>query len=349
MKLSVGIVGLPNVGKSTLFQALTKKPVDIANYPFCTIEPNVGIATVQDARLGKLAALFNPQKIIPAVVEFVDIAGLVRGAATGEGLGNKFLSHIREVASILHVVRCFEDSEVVHVDGAPDPLRDIETIRTELALKDMETVDRRIFDLQRDAKTGKKEAEEELEALSRIRTLLAEGKPISETPSDQPALAGLFLLSAKPVLYVLNAGGNNVSASLLKKLTGMDMSYIILNIKEEFDMAGLDESALAELGMKQKLGDLIKRSYELLGLATFFTAGSDEVRAWTIAKGARAPTAGAAIHSDFETKFIKAVVVPWDALVEKGGLAQAASRGLVRTEGKEYEVQDGDVIEFKHG
>jgi hypothetical protein len=342
MKLSVGIVGLPNVGKSTLFQALTKKPVDIANYPFCTIEPNVGIATVQDERLGKLAALFNPQKIIPAVVEFVDIAGLVRGAATGEGLGNKFLSHIREVASILHVVRCFEDSEVVHVDGAPDPLRDIDTIRTELALKDMETVDRRIFDLQRDAKTGKKEAQEALETLSKIRAELAGGLSITSAPQD------LFLLSAKPVLYVFNAQGD-ISASLKKKLQEMKLSFIVLNIKEELDMAGLDESALAELGMHPRLPELITRSYELLGLATFFTAGSDEVRAWTITKGATAPQAGAVIHSDFETKFIKAIVVPCDTLIQAGSLSQASSRGLVRTEGKEYEVQDGDVIEFKHG
>ncbi|MBI2452802.1 MAG: redox-regulated ATPase YchF [Parcubacteria group bacterium] len=341
MKLSVGIVGLPNVGKSTLFQALTKKAVDIANYPFCTIEPNVGIATVRDSRLEKLALLFNPQKTIPAIVEFVDIAGLVRGAAQGEGLGNKFLAHIREAASILHVVRCFEDPEITHVDGAPDPLRDIETIRTELALKDMETVDRKIFDLQRDAKTGKKEAEEELEVLSKVRTLLAEGQPIGDGPS--------YLLSAKPVLCVLNAGSGNVPASLIKKLGGMGISYIILNIKEEFDMAGLSEAALIELGLTPRLPELIAKSYELLGLITFFTAGSDEVRAWTIRKGTRAPGAGAAIHSDFETKFIKATVVPWDQLVESGSVAKAAARGLVRTEGKEYEVRDGDVIEFRHG
>src|SRR3989344_1729310 len=324
MKLSVGIVGLPNVGKSTLFQALTKKAVDIANYPFCTIEPNVGIATVQDARLEKLALVFNPQKTIPALVAFVDIAGLVR-----------------EAASILHVVRCFEDPEITHVEGAPDPLRDIETIRTELALKDMETVDRKIFDLQRDAKIGKKEAEEELEVLLRIRTLLAEGQPIGDGPS--------YLLSAKPVLCVLNAGGNNVSASLIKKLGGMGISYIILNIKEEFDMAGLSEAALIELGLTPRLPELIAKSYELLGLVTFFTAGSDEVRAWTIRKGTKAPGAGAAIHSDFETKFIKATVVPWDQLVESGSVAKAAARGIVRTEGKEYEVRDGDVIEFRHG
>ena len=341
MSFSVGIAGLPNVGKSTLFQALTKKPVDIANYPFCTIEPNVGVATVQDARLEKLARLFKPQKTVPAIVEFVDIAGLVKGAAAGEGLGNKFLSHIREVASILHVVRCFDDPTVTHVEGKPDPMRDIEIIRAELALKDMETIDRRMFDLQRDAKTGKKEAQEALEVLSKVRTELAGGLPI---PLVLPAL---FLLSAKPVLYVLNAQGD-ISASLKKKLQEMKLSFIVLNIKEEFDMAGLDESALAELGMKPRLPELIALAYELLGLATFFTAGSDEVRAWTIKKGARAPTAGAVIHSDFETKFIKAIVVPWDAFVDAGGLAQASSRGLVRTEGKEYEVQDGDVIEFKH-
>ncbi|MDO8655118.1 MAG: redox-regulated ATPase YchF [bacterium] len=343
MKLSVGIVGLPNVGKSTLFQALTKKPVDIANYPFCTIEPNVGIATVQDARLEKLSQLFKPEKTIPAIVEFVDIAGLVKGAATGEGLGNKFLSHIREVASVLHVVRGFKDSEITHVEGIPDPLRDIETIRTELAIKDMETVDRRIYDLQRDAKTGKKEAEEELEILSKVRTLLAEGKSIAESPSD------LFLLSAKPVLYVLNAEDKDIPASLRKKLGDMGMTFAVLNIKEEFDMAGLNEAGLAELGMTPRLPELIMKSYELLGLVTFFTAGSDEVRAWTIRRGAKAPEAGAAIHSDFETKFIKAMVVASDQLLESGSIAQAASRGLVRTEGKEYEVQDGDVIEFKHG
>ncbi|MBI4122818.1 MAG: redox-regulated ATPase YchF [Parcubacteria group bacterium] len=343
MKLSVGIVGLPNVGKSTLFQALTKKPVDIANYPFCTVEPNVGIATVQDARLEKLSQLFKPEKTIPAIVEFVDIAGLVKGAAAGEGLGNKFLAHIREVASILHVVRCFKDPEITHVEGAPDPLRDIETIRTELALKDMETVDRRMFDLQRDAKTGKKEVQEELEILSRARAALAEGKPIAEA---QP---NLHLLSAKPVLYVLNAESSDVSVSLRKKLESMDMSFIALNIKEEFDMAGLNEAGLTELGMAPRLPELIAKSYELLGLITFFTAGSDEVRAWTIRKETRAPTAGAVIHSDFETKFIKAMVVPSEQLLESESIASAASRGLVRTEGKEYEVQDGDVIEFKHG
>ncbi len=342
MKLSVGIVGLPNVGKSTLFQALTKKPVDIANYPFCTIEPNVGVAAVQDERLLQLAKLFHPEKIIPAIVEFVDIAGLVKGAAQGEGLGNKFLSHIREVASIVHMIRCFEDETVSHVEGKPDPLRDIDIVRTELALKDIETVDRRIFDVQRDAKTGKKEVIEELEQLSRVRKALSEGLLVLNAP------ANLHLLSAKPVLYVLNTAGRAIPSALAKKLKEMNLSFIALNVKEELDMAGLEHQALGELGLKPKLSELITAAYELLGLATFFTVGSDEVRAWTIAKGATAPVAGRVIHGDFEEKFIKAMVVSWDKLLKAGNLAAAASQGFLRTEGREYEVQDGDVIEFKH-
>ena len=299
MSLKIGIVGLPNVGKSTLFQALTKKEVDCSNYPFATIDPNIGVVEVPDARLKNLAEISHSKKIVPAVVEFVDIAGLVKGAAEGEGLGNKFLTHIREVDAILEVVRAFEDDSVIHVAGKPNPASDIETIKIELELKDIET---------------------------------------KEKAKDQSQLQ---LLSEKPILYVFNVSENS-------KLLFPDLpSSIALDIKKEFELSELSEKDREELGEQSGLGELIRKAYELLNLITFFTTGEDESRAWTIPKNSTAPRAGRAIHSDFEKKFIRAEVIPYDKFAELGSMAKARESGLLRTEGKEYIVKDGDIIEFK--
>ena len=299
MSLKIGIVGLPNVGKSTLFQALTKKEVDRSNYPFATIDPNIGIVEVPDARLKNLAEISHSKKIVPAVVEFVDIAGLVKGAAEGEGLGNKFLTHIREVDAILEVVRAFEDDSVIHVAGKPNPASDIETIKIELELKDIET---------------------------------------KEKAKDQSQLQ---LLSEKPILYVFNVSENS-------KLLFPDLpSSIALDIKKEFELSELSEKDREELGEQSGLDELIRKAYELLNLITFFTTGEDESRAWTIPKNSTAPRAGRAIHSDFEKKFIRAEVIPYDKFAELGSMAKARESGLLRTEGKEYIVKDGDIIEFK--
>jgi len=299
MSLKIGIVGLPNVGKSTLFQALTKKEVDRSNYPFATIDPNIGIVEVPDARLKNLAEISHSKKIVPAVVEFVDIAGLVKGAAEGEGLGNKFLTHIREVDAILEVVRAFEDDSVIHVAGKPNPASDIETIKIELELKDIET---------------KEKAKDPMQ---------------------------LQLLSQKPILYVFNVSENS-------KLLFPDLpSSIALDIKKEFELSELSEKDREELGEQSGLGELIRKAYELLNLITFFTTGEDESRAWTIPKNSTAPRAGRAIHSDFEKKFIRAEVIPYDKFAELGSMAKARESGLLRTEGKEYIVKDGDIIEFK--
>jgi len=306
-KLSIGIVGLPNVGKSTLFQALTKKEVEIANYPFATIDPNVGVVQVPDARLEKLSLLFHSAKTIPTVVEFVDIAGLVKGANKGEGLGNQFLARIREVDAICQVVRCFENADIVHVENIVDPLRDIDTINTELELKDIETDEK--------------------------------GSLIPESE----------LLSKKPILYLLNCNPGDVSEELLKQVKKSNVPYIIANLKDELEMQQLSEDEKREFGFVSKLPELIKKSYELLDLITFFTTGEDETRAWTIKRGAKAPEAGGVIHTDFADKFIRAQVISTDRLLEAGGYAKAAAKGWLRTEGKDYVVQDGDVIEIRHG
>ena len=326
MSLSIGIVGLPNVGKSTLFNALTKKNVPAENYPFCTIDPSVGVVAVSDPRLAKLSEFSQSGKTIPAAIEFVDIAGLVRGAAEGQGLGNKFLAQIREVDAIAQVVRVFNDKEIIHVSGKIDPLADIQTIMMELCLADLETVTKRRASLAKEVKRGAKEALAEDKLLDETEQGLKTGRPASLFPT---APTNLHLLTAKPMLYVLNTSAAAETAALdfKKQLTGPAVEI------DPIFGTGLD--------------DLIVASYKLLGLITFFTTGADETRAWTIRAGVPAPEAGAAIHSDFRDRFIRAEVIGWQELLAAGSYAAARERGLIRTEGRDYIVKDGEVIEFK--
>ncbi|ABY93294.1 redox-regulated ATPase YchF [Thermoanaerobacter brockii subsp. lactiethylicus] len=360
--MEIGIVGLPNVGKSTLFNAITKAGAECANYPFCTIEPNVGIVAVPDKRLDFLAKIENPQKVIPATIKFVDIAGLVKGASKGEGLGNKFLSHIREVDAILNVVRCFEDSNIVHVEGSIDPIRDVEIITLELILADMEVVERRLQKTSKLARNDKKAAFE-LEILEKIKKGLNEGKPVRAlqfTEEEKSFVCQLMLLTSKPVMYVANiseedliSGEENQYVKQLKEYAEKENSQVlVISAKIEEELASLSDEErnelLREYGLAEPgLNNIIRHGYSLLGLITFFTAGPKEVHAWTIKKGTKAPQAAGKIHSDFEKGFIRAEVISYEDLVKAGSQATAREMGLMRLEGKDYVMQDGDIVVFR--
>lgn len=362
--MKLGIVGLPNVGKSTLFNSLTKAGAESANYPFCTIDPNVGIVTVPDERLKLLGDLYQSKKVTPAVIEFVDIAGLVKGASKGEGLGNQFLSNIREVDAVVHVVRCFEDENVVHVDGNINPLRDIETINLELVFSDIEILERRIAKTARGARNDKALAKE-LDLLERLKAHLEEGRLAksfeAEGEEEELWFASYNLLTAKPVIFAANVaeedladeGASNKSVQAVREFAASEGSEVfVICAQIEQEIAELDEEEkimfLEDLGLKESgLEKLIKASYQLLGLISYLTAGEDETRAWTITKGTKAPQAAGKIHTDFERGFIKAEVVNYKDLLEQGSLSAAREKGLVGMEGKEYVVQDGDVILFR--
>ena len=363
MALTAGIVGLPNVGKSTLFNAITKAGAESANYPFCTIDPNVGMVEVPDERLEKLTELYHPKKTVPTTFEFTDIAGIVKGASKGEGLGNKFLSHIRQVDAICHVVRCFEDENITHVSGKVDPIDDIETINLELILADLETVDKRIGRVEKIAKQKDKEAVAEYEVLAKLKAAFEAEKParaVELTEDQQKIVKGFQLLTSKPVLYVANVGEDDIQDPSANPYVGKVREYakqegaevIVICARIEEEIAELDDDEkkmfLTELGIRESgLDQLIKAAYSLLGLATYFTAGEPEVRAWTFKKGMKAPQCAGIIHSDFEKGFIRAETVSYEDLIKYGSVAAAREAGKVRLEGKDYVVQDGDVMHFR--
>ncbi len=362
MGFKCGIVGLPNVGKSTTFNALSKGSAESSNFPFCTIDPNVGIATVNDERLYKLVEMVNPKKITPAVVEFVDIAGLVKGASSGAGLGNKFLSHIRDVQVIVHVVRCFENEDIVHQDGSVDPKRDIETIDVELMLADLQTIENRMNRSSKLAKSGDKHYKEEIEILSKFKEQLENGEPIRKKDNynkeEKWLINELRLLSAKPVIYVANVSENEIEGNkhsdIVKEIAKEeDAPVIVLSSKIEEEISKLEsenekKEFMEMLGLKESgLDKLIKTGYSMLGLITFFTAGEKEVRGWTIKKGTTAKEAAGVIHSDIERGFIRAEIISYEDYIASGGEKEAKEKGLMRLEGKDYIMQDGDVVYFR--
>ncbi len=360
--MKLGIVGLPNVGKSTMFNSITKAGAECANYPFCTIEPNVGVVPVPDERLDELTKMYNPQKTTHAVIEFVDIAGLVKGASKGEGLGNKFLSHIRETDAICEVVRCFDDSNIVHVDGSVDPIRDIETINLELIFADIETVNKRLEKAKKNLKADKK-YQEEIDLLEKIKENLENGisaRALEYNEEEQALVKEMFLLTKKPILYIANISEEQIENAendemvlKVKEYASKEKAEVIpLCVKIEEEISGLEDEdkkeMLEALGLEESgLDKVIKKSYDLLGLMSFLTAGEPEVRAWTIKKGTKAPQAAGKIHSDIERGFIKAEVVTYDDLMKEGSMVSAREKGLVRSEGKDYIMQDGDIVLFK--
>lgn len=362
--MKLGVVGLPNVGKSTLFNAITKAGAESANYPFCTIEPNTGIAFVPDARLDKLTEMYSPKKTTPAIVEFVDIAGLVKGASRGEGLGNKFLSHIREVDAIVHVVRCFEDENIIHVDGRIDPMDDIRTINLELILADLDTVQRRADRARKMLKSGERRFADEVETAELLTAHLEKELPVRTctlTDEQQQIVREWFLLTTKPTLYAANISEDMAGSpeddipgiAAIREMAAQEGAQVlVISARVEEEIAQLDPEDKAEflcdLGLERSgLERLIEVSYTLLGLISFLTAGPDEVRAWTITRGMRAPQAAGKIHTDFERGFIRAEIVPFDTLVEKGSMAACREQGLIRSEGRDYVMKDGDVTLFR--